>query len=83
MLTKDLKDQTQTLERTRTPSLSRLIRYHLSAYHTTHLFCICLIGTCFTEHLFVYTVFSPAVLYGFVWMFFFHYFIMILDCLWF
>ncbi|KAH9825208.1 alkaline-phosphatase-like protein [Melampsora americana] len=59
-------------------SKAQMIRVHLSAYQSIYLFIICLIGTAFSEHLFVYTVFSPAVLYGFVWTFF-HYFTMIID----
>ncbi|EGG05875.1 uncharacterized protein MELLADRAFT_87689 [Melampsora larici-populina 98AG31] len=57
---------------------AQMTRVHLSAYHSIYLFIICLIGTAFSEHLFVYTVFSPAVLYGFVWTFF-HYFTMFID----
>ncbi|KAG0148327.1 hypothetical protein CROQUDRAFT_41588 [Cronartium quercuum f. sp. fusiforme G11] len=62
---------------------AKVIRFYLSAYHSLQLFMICIIGTSFSEHLFVYTVFSPAVLYGFVWTFFYHYSIMIIDYLFF
>ncbi|CAH7667168.1 alkaline-phosphatase-like protein [Phakopsora pachyrhizi] len=44
-----------------------------STYFSVYLLMICLLGAHFTEHLFVYTVFSPAVLYCFGWCFGFHY----------
>ncbi|KAH9460025.1 hypothetical protein MJO28_004313 [Puccinia striiformis f. sp. tritici] len=43
-----------------------------SAYFSLLFLVISILSTHFSDHLFVFTVFSPAVLYAFVWLFGFH-----------
>lgn len=52
-----------------------------SIYFSFKLLMICILSTHFSHHLFVFSVFSPAVLYGFVWFFGFHLSISLVELL--
>ncbi|KAA1065404.1 major facilitator super transporter protein [Puccinia graminis f. sp. tritici] len=52
-----------------------------SAYFSLHFLLISILSTHFSDHLFVFSVFSPAVLYAFVWLFGFHTLLSLLEIL--